>query len=191
MVFVKKRPFLWTKLSHWMSRFWELYYSAPMTLRSLKFIPSIDMTFLSKVLDFLILASNGFWVMNAFVKKVIFAYGIFWKILLMALAPGLIAIFHFSFQFPLYFLKIYNFELINCFRFRLPYTRSGNPFGLCKNIWAYSVEGIWKFNLFFVGKVGNRWGLALCNLLGNSWAWFFFYIIFLIFDFGFFWAFSC
>ena len=121
-----------------------------MTLRSLKFIPSIDMTFLSKVLEFLIPASNGFWVMNAFVKKVIFAYGIFWKILLMALAPGLMAIFHFSFQFPLYFLKIYNFDLIIFFRFWLPYTSSGNPFCLCKNIWANSVEGIWKCSFFFL-----------------------------------------
>ena len=148
------------------------------------------MTFLSKVLEFLIPASNGFWVMNAFVKKVIFAYGIFWKILLMALAPGLMAIFHFSFQFPLYFLKIYNFDLINIFRFRLPYTSSGNPFCLCKNIWAYSVEGIWKCNLFFVGKVGKCWGLALCKVLGDSCAWFF-SIVFFCSDFGFFWAFSC
>ena len=102
---------------------------------------------------------------------------------------GLMAIFHFSFQFPLYFLKIYNFELINYFRFRLPYTSSGNPFCLCKNIWAYSVEGTWKFNLFFVGKVGNCWGLALCKVLRNWCAWFF-STFFLIFDFGFFWAFS-
>ena len=159
-----------------------------MTLRSLKFIPSIDMTFLSKVLEFLIPASNGFWVMNAFVKKVIFAYEIFWKILLMALAPGLMAIFHFSFQFPLYFLKIYNFELINYFRFRLPYTSSGNPFCLCKNIWAYSVEGTWKCNLFFVGKVGNCWGLALCKVLRNWCAWFFFYIFFLLLILAFFFS---
>ena len=55
--------------------------------------------------------------MKAFVQKVIFAYEIFLKILLMALAPGLMAIFHFSFQFPLYFLKIYKFELINYFDF--------------------------------------------------------------------------
>ena len=144
------------------------------------------MTFLSKVLEFLIPASNGFWVMNAFVKKVIFAYGIFWKICLMALAPGLITIFHFSFQFPLYFLKIYNFELINCFRFRLPYTSSGNPFCLCKNIWAYSVEGIWKCNLFFVGKVGKCWGLALCKVLGDSCAWFFSIVFFFVLILAFF-----
>ena len=140
--FCKKRPFSWVKLSRLMSRFWELYFSAPMILKSLKFTPSIVMTFLSKVLKFLISIFNGFSIMNAFVKKVIFAYGIFWKIALMALAPGLIGIFHFFLSFPLYFFEIYNFELIIYFRFWLPYTISGNPFELCKNLWAFSVEEI-------------------------------------------------
>ena len=50
-----------------------------MTLRSLKFIPSIDRTFLFKVLEFLTPASNGFRVMNAFVKKSFFPIGFFEK----------------------------------------------------------------------------------------------------------------
>ena len=127
-----------------MSRFWELYYSAPMILRSLKFTPSIVMTFLSKVLEFAASIVKGFSIMIAIVKKVIFAYGIFRKILLMALAPGLIGIFHFFFHFPLHFFEFYNFELIIYFRFRLPYTSSGNPFGLCKKFWAYSRGGDMK-----------------------------------------------
>ena len=122
-------------------------------------------------------------------KKVIFAYGIIWKIILMALAPGLMAIF--PFRFPLYFFKIYNFELINYFRFRLPYASSANPFCLCKNIWAYSVEGTWKCNLFFVGKVGNCWGLALCKILGKSCGWIFLYDFFYFFHFRIIWAFMC
>ena len=140
--FCKKMPLFWVKLSRLMSRFWELYFSAAMILRSLKFTLSIAMTFLSRVLNFLISIFNCFSIMKAFVKKVIFAHDIFWKITLMTVALGKIWNYKFFLLFPLYFFEIYNFELIIIFRFRLPYTDSGNPFSLCKNLWAYSMEGI-------------------------------------------------
>ena len=141
-VFVKKCRFFGKKLSRLMSRFWELYFSAAMILRSLKFTPNIAMTFLSKVLNFLISIFKGFSIIKDFVKKVIFAHDIFWKITLMIVALGIIGNYNFFLLFPLYFFEIYNFELIIIFRFRLPYTDSGNPFSLCKNLWAYSMEGI-------------------------------------------------
>ena len=140
--FCKKMPFFWIKLSRLMSRFWEPYFSAAMILRSLKFTPSIAMTFLSKVLNFLIAIFIGFSIMKVFVKKVVFAHDFFWKITLMTVALGIIWNYNFFLLFPLYFFEIYNFELIIIFRFRLPYTDSGNPFSLCKNLWAYSMEGI-------------------------------------------------
>ena len=136
-----------------------------MTLRSLKFIPSIDITFLSKVLELLIPASNCFWVMNAFVKKVIFATDIFWKVTLMTVALAIIGNYYFFLLFPLYFFEIYNFELISFFRFRLPYTGSGNPFGLCRDLWAYSVEGIPKCEILFIGKVALD---IFCNTNGDE-----------------------
>ena len=121
-------PFFWIKLSRLMSRFWELYFSAAMILRSLQFTPSVAMTFLSRVLNFLVSIFNGFSIMKAFVKKVIFAHDIFWKIPLMTVALGIIGNYNFFLSFPLYFFEIYNFELIICFRFQLPYTISGFPF---------------------------------------------------------------
>ena len=103
----------------------------------------------------------------------------------MTVALGIIGNYNFFLLFPLYFFKIYNFELISFFRFRLPYTNSGNPFSLCKNLWAYSVEGISKCEIFFIGKVGDGQKLHFCKVLATSCSRFFFYNFVPFFYFGF------
>ena len=103
----------------------------------------------------------------------------------MTVALGIIGNQNFYLLFPLYFFKIYNFEQISFFRFRLPYTNSGNPFSLCKNLWAYSVEGISKCEFFFIGKVGDGWKLDFCKVLATSCSRFFFLQFCSFFYFGF------
>ena len=67
IVFVKKM-FSGTKFSQLMSCFWKLYYSAHMILRDLKYTQSIVMTFLPKVLEFVISIFKSFADMNAYMK---------------------------------------------------------------------------------------------------------------------------
>ena len=61
MGFCKQTPFYMDKIVTIDIKFWELYYSAPMTRRNLKF--------LFKVLEFLISIFNGLCVLNALWQK--------------------------------------------------------------------------------------------------------------------------
>ena len=106
----------------------------------------------------------------------------------MTVALGIIGNYNFFLLFPLYFFEIYNFELISFFRFCLPYMDSGNPFSLCKNIWAYSMEGISKCGFFSLEKLGTVRNCIFAKYQRHHAPVFFSTILFL-FLFWLFWAF--
>ena len=119
-----------------MSCFWKLYYSAHMILRNLKYTQSIVMTFLPKVLEFVISIFKSFCRYECFYEISHYFLWNFSKILLMALDSNWI-----FFQLPLNVFWIDNFELIIYFRFIGFLIPVQATHLVCKNFWAYSMEG--------------------------------------------------